>query len=170
MAYMHELIKYCIVKVLKETGYECFEEKAIYHFIEVFELYMQKILVGIKNNSTHCGRNRTTLIDFITKFELKDVKSYDLVNYEYPQEEKVADFVGPISTPVEKFMYIYEFMPPFPPLHTFKETIIKERKVRSRARDVKDKIEQRNRIIESLFTLSKLSKKKFKFANYLNKN
>ncbi|RVD92357.1 abc-type multidrug transport atpase an [Tubulinosema ratisbonensis] len=163
---MKKVLAHCIARALKNTGFDSFNQKAMHYFIEITELYMQRVLICIKNNSAHCGRSRTTLLDLINKIPLEEVFSFDYVDYPHETEEKKENYVSPISAQVEKFMYIYEFMPPFPSLHTFKETIIKEKRTRSRARDVKDRIEQRNKIIESLFVLAKASKKK-KFINYL---
>lgn len=162
---MRKVFYHCIARVLGETGFDSFEEKAMHYFMEIIELYLQKVLVSIKNNSSHCGRSRTTMLDLINKYPLKEVTSFSYVEYPCETEEKTENYVSPISSQVEKSMYVYDFMPPFPSLHTFKETIIKDKRVRSRARDVKDRIEQRNRIIDSLFVLAKASKKK-KFINY----
>lgn len=165
---MKNLLRHSIARALRESGFDSFEEKAMHYFINILELYTQKILSGIKNNSCHCGRSRTTLLDLTTKLSFKEVKSFPYLEYEPEIEVKTLNYISPVSAPVEKFMHIYEFMPIFPPLHTFKETIIREKKVRSRARDVKDRIEQRNKVIESLFSLIRASKKKPKCVNYLN--
>ena len=107
------------------------------------------------------------MVDIVSSFGILGIQSYQNIDLETDKMPDIEAFYGPISAPVDKFINIYEFMPIFPPLHTFRATLVKENKVRSRARDVKERIEQKNQVTASVFRILKRLKEISNRANYL---
>lgn len=165
---MDNLIKHTAMHALKGAGFEAANAKALCVFTETFALYMVKVLGNAKNDSVHSQRSKTTVIDLVNKFGLFEVRSFEPVRVEEEMGIDEEAFYSTISAPVDKFINIYEFMPMFPPLHTFRTTLIKENRVRSRARDVKERIEQKNQVTMNLFKLLRRLKVIPRYANYLS--
>lgn len=88
---------------------------------------------------------------------------------EYPYEfiEKDVDWVSPISTKFEKFIHIYDFMPDFPPIHTFRQTILKTQISKNQSSKVKNRLEQSLRTEDNMIKLIKSSGSIPKFINFM---
>lgn len=168
MSGLKNISRHTIARGVKFCGFELINNKALDMFAVVFDIYMVKTLGSIKNASGHSQRSKTTISDLIRIFGTLDVFSFGSVDLEVEKRIEEGIFYGPISAPVEKFINIYEFMPNFPPLHTFRRTLIKENRVRSRAKDVKERIEQRNQVATNLFRLLKRLGSIPQHADYLS--
>ncbi|KAL0263978.1 UNVERIFIED_CONTAM: hypothetical protein PYX00_011243 [Menopon gallinae] len=156
-----------LARALKSSGFDTANQKALEFFAEVFTMYMFRTLGYIKRVATHSQRSKATMVDMVSSFGILEATSYEDVGFETDEAPEAETFYGPISAPVDKFINIYEFMPVFPPLHTFRATLVKENKVRSRARDVKERIEQKNQVAASVFRILKRLKEIPNRANYL---
>lgn len=164
---MEKIVRYTIVRALEHSGFDTANQKALEFFSEVFSLYMFRTLGYIKRISTHSQRSKATMVDVLSILGILEVRSYECVDFETEKAPEIETFYGPISAPVDKFINIYEFMPVFPPLHTFRATLVKENKVRSRAKDVKERIEQKNQVAASVFRILKRLNEIPNRANYL---
>lgn len=164
---MDKIVRYTIVRALRHYGFDTANEKALVFFSEVFCLYMFRTLGYIKRVATHSQRSKATMVDVLSSLGILEIQSYESVDFETEKVLETEAFYGPISAPVDKFINIYEFMPVFPPLHTFRATLVKENKVRSRAKDVKERIEQKNQIAASVFRILKRLDEIPNRANYL---
>jgi len=83
--------------------------------------------------------------------------------------ELEESWVSPLSTRVEKFIHIYEFMPEFPPIHTFRMSLMKGSTVKNQSSKVKNRLEQSLRSEGNMVKLIKSSGSMPKFVNYLYK-
>lgn len=82
------------------------------------------------------------------------------------QEEEI-EWCSPLSGKVEKFIHIYEFMPSFPPIHTFRLTPLKSSIFKNQSAKVKNRLEQSLRSEENMVKLIKSSGSMPNFINYL---
>lgn len=94
----------------------------------------------------------------------------NLVSYPYEIYEEEEEWISPVSTKVDKFIHIYEFMPTFPPIHTFRMTSLKEKTVSNQSSKVKNRLEQSLRTEGNLIKLIKSSGTVPNFINYLYRN
>lgn len=164
---MDRIVRHTIARALRHSGFDAANQKALEFFSEVFALYMFRTLGYIKRVATHSQRSKATMVDVLSSLGILEVQSYESINFETEKMPETEMFYGPISAPVDKFINIYEFMPVFPPLHTFRATLVKENKVRSRAKDVKERIEQKNQVAASVFRIFKRLDEIPNRANYL---
>ncbi|ELA40925.1 uncharacterized protein VICG_02014 [Vittaforma corneae ATCC 50505] len=91
--------------------------------------------------------------------------------YEFPREilEEEHEWISPLSARVERFIHIYDFMPNFPPIHTFRMTSLKSSTLKNQSSKVKNRLEQSLRSEGSMVKLIKSSGSMPKFINYLYK-
>lgn len=78
--------------------------------------------------------------------------TYPMEAFDLPEE-----WESPISTRVEKFIHIYDFMPPFPPIHTFRMTPSKTTENISFSARVKNRLEQSLKSENNMIRLIKSS-------------
>lgn len=83
--------------------------------------------------------------------------------------EEETEWISPLSTRVEKFIHIYDFMPEFPPIHTFRMTFIKSSAFKNQSSKVKNRLEQSLRSEGNMVKLIKSSGSMPRFINYLYK-
>ena len=164
---MDEFLRIILIHSLKDAGFESVNQKALEVFLIVFKYHMKKTLGTIKARSLHSLRPKVVLLDFLLYFGNKEIKNYESICFEDEKPVEKEEFVSKISGAVSKWLNVYEYLPNFPPLHTFKTTTVREKKQRSRAKDIKERIDQSNKIINNLFKLIKSTKKPPKHANYL---
>lgn len=90
---------------------------------------------------------------------------------EFPREilEEEKEWASPLSTRVEKLIHIYEFMPNFPPIHTFRVTQMKSSAFKNQSAKVKSRLEQSLRSEGNMVKLIKSSGSMPKFINYVYK-
>lgn len=105
----------------------------------------------------------------------KIADNFRLINIdddEYPEEILVEEekWVSPISTKVDRFIHIYEFMPPFPPIHTFRLTSLKNKLASNQSSKVKNRLEQSLRTEENMIKLIKSSGSIPDFVNFIHKS
>lgn len=90
------------------------------------------------------------------------------VEYEIPEPE--LGWNSPLSTKVEKFIHIYDFMPSFPPIHTFRMTFLKSSSAKNQSSKVKNRLEQSLRSEGNMIKLIKSNGSIPGFINYIYKN
>ncbi|KAM0681312.1 hypothetical protein GINT2_000511 [Glugoides intestinalis] len=197
---MDDVVKLCIIKLLKKAGFESIEAKALEIIIEVHKDRLSRFLQTIVKLSTHASRPSVSLLDsFGVKHtfphigkELRFSKEmliechtdipicrnksvqniFSLIVPEktvFPnsiQEEEV-EWCSPLSGKIEKFIHIYEFMPNFPPIHTFRLTPLKSSIFKNQSAKVKNRLEQSLRSEENMVKLIKSSGSMPNFINYL---
>lgn len=88
----------------------------------------------------------------------------------YEEIEIEPDWQSSISSKVEKFIHIYDFMPSFPPIHTFRITMPKASDIKNQSSKVKHRLEQSLRSEGNMIKLVKSSGSVPGFINYLYKN
>lgn len=89
----------------------------------------------------------------------------------YPEEllEPEVEWISPLATRVEKYIHIYDFMPNFPPTHTFRMTPIKQLNNKFQSTKVKNRLEQSLSSEGNMVKLIKSSGTMPKFINFLYK-
>lgn len=83
--------------------------------------------------------------------------------------EPEPEWTSPLSTRVEKFIHVYEFMPNFPPIHTFRISSVKNTAMKNQSSKVKNRLDQSLKSEGSMVKLIKSSGSMPKFINYLYK-
>lgn len=92
------------------------------------------------------------------------------INLEYELLEPEVEWSSPLSTHVEKFIHIYDFMPSFPPIHTFRMTALKSQSSKNQSSKVKNRLEQSLRSESNMIKLIKTNGSIPGFINYMYRN
>jgi len=92
------------------------------------------------------------------------------INLEYELLEPEVEWSSPLSTHVEKFIHIYDFMPSFPPIHTFRMTALKSHSSKNQSSKVKNRLEQSLRSESNMIKLIKTNGSIPGFINYMYRN
>lgn len=160
------------MRYLREIGYEAVERKALEVFMASLEAYMLEYLKGVASVSRHGLKSHSTLLDILWLVEGKrfELPPFERVTYEKEEAEKEEKFTSPLSSSIEKYIHIYDFMPSFPPTHAFRQTIVKGGSRSSKSMNVKNRLEQSLRTEGNLLKLIKASGSLPPFVNFLYKN
>lgn len=200
---MEEILRRVVVQLLRNTGFEAVESRALELLVKVFDDRVTSFLKTVSQLSTLSGRPSVCMLDlFGTRQEIrglggckplpkemlaehcatapkcknKNIESLfslvPLVPEIYPCEavDVETEWVSPLSTRVEKFIHIYEFMPSFPPIHTFRMTAVKNYNLKNQSSKVKSRLEQSLRSEGNMIKLIKSSGSIPNFINYIYKN
>lgn len=192
---MNDKTKYALVKILKETGFESCSSRALELFLAIFEDRLSSMLRTLHSRQIHACRTSTTFLDLLDIVDLQDAftvredwkyrkkdsralltdkrtKLFRLPNIhfeEFPHEMQSSceEWTSPVSIRLEKFIHIYEFMPPFPPVHTFRHTHLKPAVSGGLSFRVKNRLEQSHITEDNMIKLIKSSGSLPKFINYI---
>jgi len=88
---------------------------------------------------------------------------------EFEEKEENEEWISQVSIRVEKFIHIYDHMPSFPPIHTFRMTIPKQNSGIGQSTKVKNRLEQSIKSENNLIKLITSSGSLPPFINYLYK-
>ncbi|KAM0671776.1 hypothetical protein CWI42_121120 [Ordospora colligata] len=170
---MRRVVEDRLLRILKEVGYEVVESKALEVYVEALETYMLAYLRTVCSLSRHGMKSHSTLIDLLC---LIDGKRFDCggvgkekVEYEQEVVEKEQEFNSPLSSSIEKYIHIYDFMPSFPAIHAFRQTITKPNCKSNKSANVKSRLEQSLRAEGNLLNLIKASGSLPPFINFLHR-
>lgn len=203
LAPMEEMLQRMILRLLKNTGFETAESRALAVLVKTFDDRISSFLRTVSQLSVLGGRPSVCMLDlFGTKQATQSLARYRPLPTEilvecgstvpkcrngntrnlfslipllpeiYPREtvEDEEEWVSPLSTRVEKFIHIYEFMPNFPPIHTFRTTAVKNHNSKNQSSKVKNRLEQSLRSEGNMIKLIKSSGSIPNFINYIYKN
>ncbi|WUR02333.1 transcription initiation factor TFIID subunit 8 (TAF8) [Vairimorpha necatrix] len=169
---MDEILNHVIIQIIKEVGYESASKKAILLLADSLKDQISSILKVLHCHTSHTSRQNSNM------WNLLEIMSYKYLIFQsrpsrvyYPisQEEPLVDFKSPLSTYLERYIHIYDFMPPFPPTHTFRQTLVKNKEKEDKSELVKTRLEQSLRSERNLLKLIKSSGSLPSFVNYLYK-
>lgn len=169
---MDEIIKHFLCKYLKDNGYETVEIKALLMLKEAFELKINSYLKVLYSYKMLSSKQNSTLTDvmYLTNKKMPAIlPSQGTPAYEETEVIEDAEFISPLANTVEKYIHIYDFMPSFPPTHTFKQTFVKADTKENKSFSVKNRLEQSLRSENNLLKLIKSSGSLPPFINYLYK-
>jgi hypothetical protein len=171
VALMRRVLEDRLLRILKEVGYEVVERKALEVYVTGLETYMLAYLRTISSLSRHGMKSHSTLLDLLC---LVDGKRFDCgsvgearVEYENEVAEEEEKFNSPLSSSIEKYIHIYDFMPSFPAIHAFRQTITKPNCKSNKSANVKSRLEQSLRAEGNLLKLIKASESLPPFINFL---
>lgn len=167
-----------IANMLKNVGFECTNNRALMLLDHSFLLFFSSVLKTLKIRTIHSNRAKVTIIDILKMKQNKEyydkIKEFVILlsrlhneenivneNVEIEENEK-EETKFTISTQIEKYVHIYDHLPPFPPSHTFRKTIIKEQKVSS-CDNLKKRMEESLRAEKNLFRMMEVNN----FVNFL---
>ncbi|CAD26035.1 hypothetical protein [Encephalitozoon cuniculi GB-M1] len=169
---MRLVLEHRLMKHLREVGYEAVERRALEVYAASLEAYMLAYLKTIGSVSRHGLKSHSTLLDVLCFIEGKKFEFSPVERIEYPEEvaEEEEKFVSPLSSSIEKYIHIYDFMPSFPPTHAFRQTIVKASSKSSKSVNVKNRLEQSLRTEGNLLKLIKASGSLPPFVNFLYRN
>ncbi|OAG31799.1 transcription initiation factor TFIID subunit 8 [Nematocida displodere] len=161
--------RHCVSRLLADSGFTSSNEKALTLLSNTLVDYIIYLSSTLKKQCEIAHRSSPTLID--ATLILKDVK--DLPSPTKTLEVLVEptalpeEFRSEICTYVDYPTNYYEFLPRFPPAHTFKNTAIKRRVPDDRAQKARLRNEQTIEVVDNLFNVLKKTGKVLRRANYL---
>lgn len=194
---MEEILTRALCKIIQQAGFEAINQKAMKYFISVFEDRIKSMFMVLVSKSVHSGRPTCSLIDLykyieegralgvIAKYSHNIPKTvtcannrrnmFKLLDFSTEKYEKIVlheteKWLSPLSNRVEKFIHIYDFMPDFPPIHTFRLTPIKQLVSKNLSSKVKNRLEQSLKSEKNMIKLIKSSDSLPKFINFLYEN
>lgn len=174
---MDNIIEHIIIEALSSAGYTSFSKRAVEHFKQVFINKQLSFLNSLSAVTIHSQRSKSNIIDLNNTLKLtnkkisqKDLVSFDTKKFENQEEQEFVNFVNPIASNIDRFIHVYEFMPHFPPSHTFKRNYTKEIAKHRRPDGIKKKIEETVLVERSLIRIMKENKELKCFANFLRRN
>ncbi|KAM0674510.1 hypothetical protein GVAV_002125 [Gurleya vavrai] len=173
---MDAIIEKIIITALSKAGYTTFSNHALSHFTQHFSQHTLSLLKSLASISYHAQRSKSSIVDFNTMLRLrkKKLKINDLNNFEsfeFIESEFIQEkmFNNPIASNIDRFIHVYEFMPQFPPTHTFKRNYVKEVERHRKPDGIKKRIEETVLVERSLIKMLKERGEMPKYVNYLNK-
>ncbi|KAI5149311.1 hypothetical protein ENBRE01_0828 [Enteropsectra breve] len=101
------------------------------------------------------------------RMNLFDIPAISPTTSSHEEQEDTIEWNSPLSTKVEKFIHIYDFMPSFPPLHTFRNTVSKQAGAKKHSSQVKNRLEQSLKSEGSMIKLIKNTGSLPPYVNYL---
>ena len=147
--------------------------KAFLLLKEVFICWLNSKIGLLSFLAAHSGRTKLNFFDFFSS-EFIHVPLSELYltipNYEYECNPEQNEWKSSISHKNEKFIHIYEFMPDFPPIHTYRNTMIKENNTHVAINNIKDRMKQSIRSEKNMFKLFKVSGSLPPFINCIYNN
>lgn len=168
-ALMRRELEHGLVRRLRDAGYKGAERRALEVYAAALETYMLAYLRAIGSVSRHGLKSHTTLLDMVCFIEGKKFEFPSTERVVYETEAAVVEerFVSPLSSSIEKYIHIYDFMPGFPPTHAFRQTLVKQGSKASKPANVKNRLEQSLRTEGNLLKLIKASGTLPPFVNFL---
>lgn len=196
MSHMERIVERVVARIMKEAGFEACSSRSLRFITAILEDRLEAILRSVSSQSQHAGRPSTTFTDLLgmviqqNAFMACDITGYtppiskdesskrrsmlfslpSISPEEFPREtiDPGQEWVSPISTKVEKFIHIYDFMPSFPPMHTFRQTSPKASETAGLSSRVKHRLEQSLVTESNMIKLIKLGGSLPKFVNYIH--
>lgn len=168
-----KFIQATISIVIKQLGFTHASPQAIELFSKVFEDRILFILRSVGTSALHSNRTKINLFDlcFYRKELRGNVLKVPLKKETIPVEyEELSDeerWISKLSVRVDKFSHIYEFMPEFPPIHTFRQTPLPTNSEKTESLNVKNRMDQSLKSEENMFKLFKSSGSFPPIINYL---
>jgi Bromodomain associated/Transcription factor TFIID complex subunit 8 C-term len=175
-----QILQICVSLIVRKAGYDSIESRALAHLASVSRKYIAYISTAVKKHAAYSHRAIPTAIDVIQAVHGMKIKLGAESVAEQPvlkapirteTERAVLPFKemlpSEIALPAEMPPNYYNFLPPFPPAHTFKTTQIKKRILDDKAKKSRIRHEQATLVTESLFKMLESSGMRPKKANYL---
>ncbi|KAI5172477.1 hypothetical protein PAEPH01_1753 [Pancytospora epiphaga] len=195
---MKKVIEFTVLQILRQTGFETVSRRSLELIVEVFKDRLVAFLNTVSSRAALSMRSGISLVDLMDYIEdprsfshignrgkqrgmetsaLKNARSrlFDVipapqVQFEKENLEEPKEWISPLSTRVEKFIHIYDFMPNFPPIHTFRLTLPKQVVQKNYSSRVKKRLEQSLKSEGNMIKLIKSSGSLPGYINYLYKN
>ncbi|KAI4291708.1 hypothetical protein PAPHI01_0982 [Pancytospora philotis] len=184
---MRGLLEHTVAELLRTAGFERVSRQALETLLVVFEDRLCAVLNATASRAAFAGRPSASVLDIMNTITAPTGFSCQIgtdrrnpaelrrwafgvapglpANYEGEQHEDQAEWVSPLSTRVEKFIHIYDFMPSFPPIHTFRLTAAKVPASKNHSSRVKNRLEQS---LKSESNMMKLIKSSGSLPSYIN--
>lgn len=175
-AVVERILYVCVSSVLRSAGCEAAEAKALAHLAMVLERYIMYISTALQKHAGFAHRPSPTLVDVVqtllgmkVSLSLEDMRAHPHLRIHTEPYDSVfpEDLSAGLCTYVDLPPYFYEFLPKFPPAHTFKSTPIKRRVVDDKSKKARIRNEQGIKAVDSLFRMMESSGTRPKRANYL---
>lgn len=167
-----------VLNYLKSIGYTHTSSYALSMLTSIFKATIHKFLKTLVSVTTHAQRSKTTIVDLHSLLRFFDIRlhkvlrihPYMQLNLDTEQNmiQDCAAFENSIVSKIDRYIHIYEFMPSFPPTHTFKKTFPKETKSNETPEKIKIKLEQVGRAEKNLIRMMRMSNKLPKRVNFMD--
>ncbi|KAI5170686.1 transcription initiation factor TFIID subunit 8 [Nematocida sp. LUAm3] len=166
---LKKVLEVAVAQILKQQGFSSANRRAISLLGNTMFNYLVYNSAILKKQCESARRSSPTLIDAVPLLEMiKEVfTSQGSISVEIEEEKKEEDTPSEISMQIDHPPNCYDFLPKYPPAHTFKNTPIKRRISDDRAQKARLRNEQTIKVVDSLFEIYKRKKRSFSHANYL---
>lgn len=179
--YIDDILRDLASKCLREAGFLSTNKQAMEYLIEIFKEHLNQTAKILASNVNLAGRTEISFYDFIkcgkllrtsimseNIFQVLDTVGVDS-KISFEQVAAKEEWVSPLANTSDKFIHIYDFMPEFPPTHTYRNTALPETRDHMESLNVKNRIEQSIKSEKNMFKLFKTSGSLPPFINYLYK-
>lgn len=124
---------------------------------------------SLKQVTHHATRHKSIALD-IFNIEKDPTAIAELpgtqVNFEVEVYKPKEKFVNEIASKIDRYIHIYEFMPEFPPTHTFKRSYI--RNAKKHEIRIKQRVEQNLLAERSVFQMVSMEGKMPRYVNFMD--
>ncbi|KAM0688670.1 hypothetical protein COBT_000071 [Conglomerata obtusa] len=178
---MDEIIESTLALILRDAGYDSISKHALNHFSQIFKNQILSLLKALNALTLHAQRSKSSLIDIqsLLKLTNRSITTGDIQNaiqkndllphFQNEIAEVTVSFENLIANSIDRFIHVYEFMPQFPPTHTFKRNYSKEVGKHRRPDGIKKRIEESVMVERSLIRMIMERGEMPKYVNYLCK-
>lgn len=174
---MHSIISHILIRFLQAAGYTHTDSYAISILSTILTTHLHNLLKSLQKLTTHAQRSKTTLIDLHSLTSLLNLKvsfielQFEQANYIINTNRMLSGhaFENSIVSKIDRYIHIYEFMPSFPPTHTFKKTFPKETIKHETPEKIKMRLDQVARAEKNLIRILKVSKGLGRRVNFMDR-
>ncbi|KAI5181345.1 hypothetical protein NEOKW01_1539 [Nematocida sp. AWRm80] len=172
---IEQTLRVVIAQILKNQNYSKIEHKGIEVLTNTLLKYLIYTCYKLKDQCESSHRTSPTLVDSIVLLkditELPQNKCQPIApEIDQNNDMDLEQFVSEICMHAETPTNYYDFLPKFPPMHTYKSTQIKRCVSDDKAQKARMRNEQISKVVENLFYLSKRINRRPTYANYLSKS
>lgn len=160
----------CICHILKKQGFGSANGRALKLLENAVLRYMVYVGAVVKRQCESARRSAPTLVDAVTvmKSITEILPNKERIQLETEEYVPFKEYVGKVCAYADYPQNYYEFLPRFPPAHTFKSTAIRRKVLDDKANKARVRNEQKMKIVDSLFGIVKRRNLKLCCANYLD--
>ncbi|KAL6122649.1 hypothetical protein NUSPORA_00173 [Nucleospora cyclopteri] len=163
-------------KIFSAAGFDSTSTKAMAVCVQVLKETIGENAKILASSASHAGKAFVTEYEFIKSFYALNKFNFEIYGVseiddkiEYEEYKIEKEWTSPLANFSEKFIHIYDFMPDFPPTHTYRNTKITERTENLESLNVKNRMDQSLKSEANMFKLFKSSGSLPPFINFLYK-
>lgn len=152
---MEECLKYILIVHLRKVGFDAVTRRALNLFYLSTTCTIKNYLRTLKSITLHSQRSKTTVLDILKlqtffkeqfiplkvahRLSLITVKPIKILE-DREEGKRITDSL--LGTTIDRYVHVYDFMPKFPPAHTFRKSFAKESEEEEKSKNIKRRLEE----------------------------